>query len=313
MIKIEYIYNKNSSTSNSKSLKMRKDVIIDRVTIERKKEVFNAHTTHPASSDATNATNILFVRFFLFEGAKNPSETSEKKIDHLLLGVVVVSSISCCCFNRLKRMVAHRRHHFLLETFCFCAIIISLFPEKAYAIAGKCSACKAVSAELQEALNKENKQRNHIDMRGRLDSKGQRYGKLIPYSVSEQRYLELVEDFCETSRVPDYQLSKADASRNETEDSWYKAPKGTVRGAQAKTEQREIQTYCERVMEEVEEELQTLLYEEKLNETNVEQYVCYELSPQCVSKAEWKKMKKDRKEGMDRHTGKYDTATMKEL
>ena len=30
-------------------------------------------------------------------------------------------------------------------------------------------------------------------------------------------------------------------------------------------------------MEEVEEELQTLLYEEKLNETNVEQYVCYEL------------------------------------
>jgi hypothetical protein len=55
------------------------------------------------------------------------------------------------------------------------------------------------------------------------------------------------------------------------------------------------------------------LYEEKLNETNVEQYVCYELSPQCVSKAEWKKKKKDRKEGMDRHTGKYDTATMKEL
>ena len=210
-------------------------------------------------------------------------------------------------------MVAHRRHHFLLETFCFCAIIVALFPEKAYAIAGKCSACKAVSAELQEALNKENKQRNHIDMRGRLDSKGQRYGKLIPYSVSEQRYLELVEDFCETSRVPDYQLSKADLSRNETEDSWYKAPKGTVRGAQAKTEQREMQTYCERVMEEVEEELQTLLYEEKLNETNVEQYVCYELSPQCVSKAEWKKKKKDRKEGMDRHTGKYDTATMKEL
>ena len=182
----------------------------------------------------------------------------------------------------------------------------------AHSIAGKCSACKAVATELQDALNKENKQRNHIDMRGRLDSKGQRYGKLIPYSVSEQRYLELVEDFCEKSRVPDYQLSAADASRNETEDSWYKAPRGTVRGAQAKTEQKEIQTYCERVMEEVEEELQTLLYEEKLNETNVEQYVCYELSPQCISKAEWKKNKK-KDEGMNRHTGKYDTATMKEL
>ena len=76
-----------------------------------------------------------------------------------------------------EKMVAHRRHHFLLKTFCFCAIIVTIFPEKAFAIAGKCSACKAVSAELQEALNKENKQRNHIDMRGRLDSKGQRYGK----------------------------------------------------------------------------------------------------------------------------------------
>ena len=57
--------------------------------------------------------------------------------------------------------------------------------------------------------------------------------------------------------------------------------------------------------------MQTLLYEEKLNETNLEQYVCYELSPQCISKAEWKNKKK--KEGMNRHTGKYDTATMKEL
>ena len=37
--------------------------------------------------------------------------------------------------------------------------------------------------------------------------------------------------------------------------------------ARKRTEQKEIQTYCERVMEEVEEELQMLLYEEKLNET----------------------------------------------
>jgi len=220
--------------------------------------------------------------------------------------------------------MSHHHHHqaatfHLSPPLAFSFFVSSLlfallfFIKSADAIAAKCSACKAVSAELQEALNNENKQRNHIDMRGRLDSKGQRYGKLIPYSVSEQRYLELVEDFCEKSRVPDYQLSLADASRNETEDSWYKAPRGTVRGAQAKTEQREIQSYCERVLEEVEEELQTLLYEEKLNETNVEQYVCYELSPQCVSKAEWKKKRKDRKEAIDRHTGKYDTQTMKEL
>ena len=33
--------------------------------------------------------------------------------------------------------------------------------------------------------------------------------------------------------------------------------------------------------------------------------MCYELSPQCISKAEWKKNKK-KDEGMNRHTGKYD-------
>lgn len=234
------------------------------------------------------------------------------------------SSLQTTIKDKLKSRMSHHHHHHPTTTtlhlsplaLSFVSSLLAFllfFIKSADAIAAKCSACKAVSAELQEALNNENKQRNHIDMRGRLDSKGQRYGKLIPYSVSEQRYLELVEDFCEKSRVPDYQLSLADASRNETEDSWYKAPRGTVRGAQAKTEQREIQSYCERVLEEVEEELQTLLYEEKLNETNVEQYVCYELSPQCVSKAEWKKKRKDRKEGIDRHTGKYDTQTMKEL
>jgi len=207
--------------------------------------------------------------------------------------------------------------HFIISKISFFVMIMITIERaaiKAEAIAGKCSACKAVANELQEALNNENKNRNHVDMRGRLDSKGVRYGKLIPYEVSEQRFLELVDGFCETSRVPEYQLSQKDEKLNETQDSWYKAPKGTVRGAQAKTEQREIQAYCERILEEVEEELQTMLYEEKLNETNVEHLVCFELSPQCVDKKSWLKEKKLKKaSGVDRHTGKFDTATMKEL
>ena len=36
-----------------------------------------------------------------------------------------------------------------------------------------------------------------MDLRGRLDSKGVRYGKLIPYDVSEQRFTELMEGVCE--------------------------------------------------------------------------------------------------------------------
>ena len=64
------------------------------------------------------------------------------------------------------------------------------------AIDAKCSACAAVAGQLQTALEAE-KPRNHVDLRGRLDSKGVRYGKLIPYDVSEQRFTELMEGVCE--------------------------------------------------------------------------------------------------------------------
>lgn len=47
-------------------------------------------------------------------------------------------------------------------------------------IESKCSACKAIGDELQYRIKNE-KPRNHIDMRGRLDSKGNRYGKVIDY------------------------------------------------------------------------------------------------------------------------------------
>ena len=54
------------------------------------------------------------------------------------------------------------------------------------AIEAKCSACQAVAGELQQVLEKE-KPRNHVDMRGRLDSKGVRYGKVIPYKCARAR------------------------------------------------------------------------------------------------------------------------------
>jgi hypothetical protein len=74
---------------------MRKDVIIDRVTIERKKEVFNAHTTHPASSDATNDMYYLFSIFpFRKEDPKNPSETSERKKSIVCCSVLLSSRAS---------------------------------------------------------------------------------------------------------------------------------------------------------------------------------------------------------------------------
>ncbi|KAK8918512.1 hypothetical protein KSP39_PZI021668 [Platanthera zijinensis] len=46
----------------------------------------------------------------------------------------------------------------------------------------KCSACNTIAEEIQIGLSNE-KPKNHLDMRHRLDSKGQRRGKVIDYST----------------------------------------------------------------------------------------------------------------------------------
>ena len=68
------------------------------------------------------------------------------------------------------------------------------------------------------------------------------------------------------------------------------------RRAQAKTEQEEIQTYCERVMEEVEEELQTLLYEEKLKRDERGEIMCYLVVYSASRKQNGKKKEEGRRD-----------------
>ncbi|KZV40848.1 hypothetical protein F511_29200 [Dorcoceras hygrometricum] len=76
----------------------------------------------------------------------------------------------------------------------------------------KCAACNAIAEELELGLLKE-KPRNHLDMRHRLDSKGQREGKLIDYRVSELRVVELLDGLCE--KMQDYTLEKVNSGRKE--------------------------------------------------------------------------------------------------
>uniref|UniRef100_A0A803N9E3 DUF3456 domain-containing protein n=1 Tax=Chenopodium quinoa TaxID=63459 RepID=A0A803N9E3_CHEQI len=74
----------------------------------------------------------------------------------------------------------------------------------AASIDDKCAACHA--EELEHGLANE-KPRNHLDLRNRLDSKGQRRGKVIDYRVSELRVVELLDGLCE--KMQDYTLQKA--------------------------------------------------------------------------------------------------------
>ncbi|PNX79028.1 canopy-like protein, partial [Trifolium pratense] len=72
-----------------------------------------------------------------------------------------------------------------------------------HAVDDKCAACKAVAGELEIGLSRE-KPRNHLDMRHRLDSKGQRQGKLIDYRISELRVVDLLDGLCD--KMQDYTL-----------------------------------------------------------------------------------------------------------
>ena len=149
------------------------------------------------------------------------------------------------------------------------------------AIDAKCSACAAVAGRLQTALEAE-KPRNHVDLRGRLDSKGVRYGKLIPYDVSEQRFTELMEGVCEglgrytlrTVKPTEGPSAGTDVTRWEDIGRVSKNPR-------AKTLRDELNDYCHRIVEKQEEHLQKALYAKELNSTNVAEKMCIQFSGEC--------------------------------
>ncbi|XVF35811.1 hypothetical protein REPUB_Repub19eG0002900 [Reevesia pubescens] len=117
--------------------------------------------------------------------------------------------------------------------------IFSIFSIVA-SIDDNCAACNAVAAELEIQLSKE-KPRNHLDMRHRLDSKGQRQGKLIDYRMSELRAVELLDGLCE--KMQDYTLEKIDSSRQE----WIKVDNWdilTIDKQEAKAYSKDISSYC---------------------------------------------------------------------
>ena len=160
-------------------------------------------------------------------------------------------------------MLASRR---VLVLVLSALVALARGPIGSLAIESKCTACAAVAAELGEALESE-RPRNHLDMRGRLDSKGQRYGKLIDYKVSELRFVELLENLCEDV-ASGYGYSVG---------VWRKGSK--PKGAQGKAMRAELSGYCHRLVEEQEEALQAALYAGDLDPSTAEDVMCRQLAP----------------------------------
>ncbi|XWS24615.1 hypothetical protein CRYUN_Cryun28dG0118300 [Craigia yunnanensis] len=140
-----------------------------------------------------------------------------------------------------------------------------------------CAACNAVAAELEIQLSKE-KPRSHLDMRHRLDSKGQRQGKVIDYRMSELRAVELLDGLCE--KMQDYTLEKIDSSRRE----WMKVDNWdilTIDKQEAKAYSKDISSYCGRLLEETEDELTELIKKGSIKVGDVSKVLCQDLSEHC--------------------------------
>ncbi|KAL5845482.1 hypothetical protein ACOSQ3_011537 [Xanthoceras sorbifolium] len=147
----------------------------------------------------------------------------------------------------------------------------------AASIDDKCAACNAVAVELELGLSKE-KPRNHLDMRHRLDSKGQRKGKVIDYRVSELRVVELLDGLCD--KMQDYTLEKIDSNRRE----WIKVDDWnilTISKQEAKAYANDIATYCGRLLEETEDELAEFIKKGSVKSGEVSKVLCQDLSKHC--------------------------------
>ncbi|THG07005.1 hypothetical protein TEA_022920 [Camellia sinensis var. sinensis] len=137
---------------------------------------------------------------------------------------------------------------------------VVITPQIASCIDDKCSACNAVAE----------KPRNHLDMRHRLDSKGQRKGKFLTTAscaiaesrVSELRVVELLDGLCE--KMQDYTLTKIDSTKQEwiKVDDWDNLSTSTL-------------------LEEIEDEFAELIKKGSVKVGEVSEVICQDLSKHC--------------------------------
>lgn len=169
-----------------------------------------------------------------------------------------------------------RHLNLILGAVIACALMLA---RPASAIDARCSACRGVGRSLAAALraDRESVDQKVVDMRGRLDSKGQRYGKRISYRESELRFEDLLEGVCkEDGEVGKLQL-------HEETSRWRKPPNPVkkILHARGKRMKDEILAYCHRVIESTEDALREAVYADTVDETSVEEFLCRRASKEC--------------------------------
>lgn len=135
--------------------------------------------------------------------------------------------------------------------------------------------------ELESQLLKE-KPRNHLDLRNRLNSKGQREGKVIDYRMSDLRVVDLLDGLCD--RMQDYTLQKVESKNRE----WVKVESfdNLTNKQEAKAHANDISTYCGRLLEETEDELAEVIKNGALKVGDARKVLCQTLSNHCSKSSE---------------------------
>ncbi|RID49754.1 hypothetical protein BRARA_H00532 [Brassica rapa] len=162
----------------------------------------------------------------------------------------------------------------------FTVVVITIF-SFGVSVDDKCSACNAVAEELESQLLKE-KPRNHLDLRNRLNSKGQREGKVIDYRMSDLRVVDLLDGLCD--RMQDYTLQNVESKNRE----WVKVESfdNLTNKQEAKAHANDISTYCGRLLEETEDELAEVIKNGSLKVGDARKVLCQTLSNHCSKSSE---------------------------
>ncbi|KAJ4866567.1 hypothetical protein Rs2_50802 [Raphanus sativus] len=163
----------------------------------------------------------------------------------------------------------------------FFTVVVITICSFGVSVDDKCAACNAVAEELESQLLKE-KPRNHLDLRNRLNSKGQREGKVIDYRMSDLRVVDLLDGLCD--RMQDYTLQKVKSKNSE----WVKVESfdNLTNKQEAKAHANDISTYCGRLLEETEDELAEVIKNGSLKVGDARKVLCQTLSNHCSKSSE---------------------------
>eukprot|EP00884_Botryococcus_braunii_P014551 jgi/Botrbrau1/23097/Bobra.0243s0034.1 len=169
--------------------------------------------------------------------------------------------------------------------FPYIVIFAAIFIPIATAISKECSACSAVAEELQLKLEKE-KPKKDIDLRARLDSEGNRYGKVIEFRMSELRVLELLEGLCDS--MLEYEFAASPATNDTPAQwQWVKSSESKLVGwtrldkAEKLTRRKELEFYCARLVEVHEDTISAAVRKPEFTSSDLRPLFCRQLTKAC--------------------------------